>query len=57
MADIKHQISIQAAPEKVYAALATQTGLRGWWTADTKADEKTGGNAEFGFENAGWFSA
>ena len=45
MAEIKHQIPIQAAPEKVYAALATQQGLRGWWTADTDADEKVGGKA------------
>jgi len=53
MAEIKHQIPIKAAPEKVYAALATQKGLRGWWTADTKADEKAGGEAEFGFERRG----
>jgi uncharacterized protein YndB with AHSA1/START domain len=24
--------------------------LRGWWTADARADEKVGGKAEFGFE-------
>jgi uncharacterized protein YndB with AHSA1/START domain len=53
MAEIKHQINIQATPEKVYAALATQNGLRSWWTADTKADEKTGGKAEFGFDKRG----
>ena len=50
MAEIKHQTSIAAAPNKVYAALATQAGLRGWWTADTTADEKAGGKAEFGFD-------
>jgi uncharacterized protein YndB with AHSA1/START domain len=32
MADLKHQISINAAPEKVYAAIATQAGLRSWWS-------------------------
>jgi uncharacterized protein YndB with AHSA1/START domain len=53
MADLKHQIPIQASPEKVYAALATQAGLCGWWTADTKVDEKIGGTAEFGFEKRG----
>jgi uncharacterized protein YndB with AHSA1/START domain len=53
MADLKHQISIQAAPAKVYAALATQAGLGGWWTADTTADEKAGGKAEFGFDKRG----
>ena len=28
-------------------------GLRGWWTADTKTDEKVGGKAEFGFDKRG----
>jgi len=38
MAELKHQIAIKATQDKVYAALATQNGLRGWWTADTTAD-------------------
>jgi uncharacterized protein YndB with AHSA1/START domain len=50
MAELRHQISIRATPKKVFAALATEAGLRGWWTADTKADEKSGGKAEFGFD-------
>jgi uncharacterized protein YndB with AHSA1/START domain len=33
--------------------IATQAGLRGWWTADTRVDEKVGGNAEFGFDKRG----
>jgi uncharacterized protein YndB with AHSA1/START domain len=53
MAEMKHQIPINAAPEKVYAALATSAGLAGWWTADSKADEKVGGKAEFGFDKRG----
>ncbi len=53
MADLHHQINIDTKPEKVYAALTTQEGLRGWWTADTKADEKVGGKAEFGFDKRG----
>ncbi len=53
MAEIKHQIPIKTTPEKVYAAIATQAGLRGWWTADTTADEQVGGKAEFGFERRG----
>ena len=53
MPEIKHQIPIKAAPEKVYAALVTQAGLRGWWTADTTADEKVGGKAVFGFDKRG----
>ena len=50
MAELRHQIPIDASQDKVYAALATQAGLCGWWTADTKADQKIGGKAEFGFE-------
>ena len=53
MITIKHQITISASADKVYAALATQAGLRGWWTADTQADEKAGGKAEFGFDRHG----
>ena len=50
MPDLKHQVPIDASPAKVYAAIATQNGMRGWWTADTKMDEKPGGKAEFGFD-------
>jgi uncharacterized protein YndB with AHSA1/START domain len=50
MAELRHQIPINSTQDKVYAAIATQAGLRGWWTADAKADEKVGGKAEFGFE-------
>ncbi|HEX4595308.1 MAG TPA: SRPBCC domain-containing protein [Bryobacteraceae bacterium] len=53
MAELKHQINIKAAPQQVYAALATQAGLRSWWTADTRADETAGGKAEFGFDKGG----
>jgi uncharacterized protein YndB with AHSA1/START domain len=53
MAEIKHQIPIDATPDKVYAALVTQAGLRGWWTADAKADEMVGGKSEFGFDKRG----
>ena len=50
MAELRHQIFIQAKPEAVYAALATQTGLRGWWTADATSEEKAGSEAVFGFD-------
>jgi uncharacterized protein YndB with AHSA1/START domain len=53
MTTIKHQITINTSPDKVYAALATQAGLRQWWTADTNADGKAGGKAEFGFDKGG----
>jgi uncharacterized protein YndB with AHSA1/START domain len=50
MADLHHQIPIQVAPENVFAAIATQSGMRSWWTADTQMEERIGGQAEFGFE-------
>jgi uncharacterized protein YndB with AHSA1/START domain len=53
MAELRHQILIKAAPAKVYAAIATQAGLAGWWTADSKTEDKVGGRAEFGFDKRG----
>ena len=50
MPDLTHMVPIGAAPAKVYAAVATQAGMRGWWTADTQMEEKVGGKAEFGFD-------
>jgi uncharacterized protein YndB with AHSA1/START domain len=50
MAELRHQISINASAEKIYAAITTSAGLAGWWTADSKADDRIGGKAEFGFE-------
>jgi hypothetical protein len=53
MAELRDQILIKAAPAKVYAAIATQAGLRHRWTADSKTEDKVGGKAEFGFDNRG----
>jgi uncharacterized protein YndB with AHSA1/START domain len=50
MAERKPQIAINSTPEKVYAALTTEAGLRHWWTADASTEDKVGGNAEFGFD-------
>ena len=50
MADLRHQITINAAPAKVYEALTTQEGLRAWWTADAATEKKVGGKAEVGFD-------
>ena len=49
MASIKHYLLIKAAPAKVYKAVTTTDGLKGWWTLDANADEKVGGVAEFIF--------
>ena len=50
MPTLHHLVPINAPPEKVFAAIATQTGNRGWWTADSEVDGKIGGKAEFGFD-------
>lgn len=51
MADMHHQVPIDASPEKVYEAIATQKGLQGWWTGDCMAEPRVGSVAEFGFYN------
>jgi uncharacterized protein YndB with AHSA1/START domain len=53
MTDLFHNVPINAAPDKVYAAIATQAGMQGWWTRDTTMTAKVGGKAEFGFDNRG----
>jgi uncharacterized protein YndB with AHSA1/START domain len=53
MPDLKHQVPIDATRATVYAAIATEDGMRHWWTADTTMDEKPGGKAEFGFDKRG----
>ena len=50
MADINHQIAIDASPDSIFAALATRRGLENWWTSDVAGDETVGGTAEFGFQ-------
>jgi uncharacterized protein YndB with AHSA1/START domain len=50
MVTLHHLVPIKAAPDKVFAAIATQAGNRGWWTADSTVEKKPGGKAEFGFD-------
>ena len=49
MADMYHEIQVQAPLSKVYDAIATQEGLCSWWTADSVVESREGGSAEFGF--------
>jgi uncharacterized protein YndB with AHSA1/START domain len=54
MPDILHEVTIAAAPDKVYEAITTQKGLAGWWgltTADT-AKPKLGFGDVFEFNGA-----
>lgn len=45
-------IALNADPAKVYAAIATTAGLRGWWTTACNGDTRIGGVIHFGFECA-----
>jgi uncharacterized protein YndB with AHSA1/START domain len=49
MADILHQLFIQASPEQVYKALTERDGLASWWTRDTVVEPVQGLTAQFGF--------
>ena len=49
MPDIRHELKIDALPERVFAALSTEKGFRGWWTRDVKFEPRVGRVAEFGF--------
>jgi uncharacterized protein YndB with AHSA1/START domain len=53
MVELNHRVPIAASAAKVYAAVATTEGNRGWWTADSKVDTQVGGQAEFGFDKRG----
>lgn len=49
MPDMLHEISVDRPPGDVYAALTTEDGLTGWWTADVEAEPREGSTALFGF--------
>jgi len=49
MADIRHEIKIDAPAERVFAALSTAKGFRGWWTRDVQFEPRLGRVAVFGF--------
>jgi len=49
MADIGHQITIDAKPESVFDAVTTREGLTSWWTADADAEPREGAEAVFRF--------
>jgi uncharacterized protein YndB with AHSA1/START domain len=34
MINMPHQIMINSAPEKVYEAITTTEGIKGWWSTD-----------------------
>ena len=42
MEAIRHQLIIKEIPEKVYAALTTEDGLKSWWAKQTTAKPEVG---------------
>jgi len=42
MADMYHQVHIDAVPENVYQAISTEEALKSWCTADTEAEPRVG---------------
>src|SRR5882724_9657703 len=53
MPNIMHRLKIQAPPDRVYQAISTAEGIRGWWTRDADIDPREGGIAVFRFPNYG----
>jgi len=53
MADIHHQVGINASPEKIYASLTTNSGLSQWWTNDVSGAGEEGSVIEFRFNGGG----
>lgn len=53
MADIHHTIEILALPSRVYEALTTAGGIRGWWTEDADLEEVIDGKGVFRFDYSG----
>lgn len=49
MDNYRQQLVISATPAALYQALATQAGLRAWWTETCTADANVGGLATFEF--------
>lgn len=51
--DLVFHVDIDGSAEDIYQAIATEKGLKSWWTRDTEADEQEHGKATFGFGRRG----
>jgi uncharacterized protein YndB with AHSA1/START domain len=51
MAEILHQLTINASPAEVYRALTDQKGLANWWTRHVRTDSMVNSIAEFTFDH------
>lgn len=50
--EIMFAVDIDAEPKAVYEAIATEEGLKSFWTPDVDAAPEVGSVARFGFEKA-----
>jgi uncharacterized protein YndB with AHSA1/START domain len=53
MSVIKDEVRIQAPAAKIYQALTSQAGYRGWWNKTGEVDEASGGTARLHFVKEG----
>ena len=49
MVDILHRVGINARPDKVFDALTTIEGVRGWWVSAAAGAASKDGTIDFGF--------
>jgi uncharacterized protein YndB with AHSA1/START domain len=54
MNSIYHQVGIEAAKERVHAAITQPGELAAWWTRETEGESRVGGTLQFRFEGAGF---
>jgi len=50
---IKEKIIVRGSTEKVFDALTTNAGYRGWWSKDCQIAEKVGGESKLKFDKNG----
>jgi len=50
--NIVFQFEIEAEPTRVAEAIASEDGIRGWWTDSAEVPEGTGGVIRLGFAMA-----
>lgn len=48
MSDILHRVGIDAKPDKVFDALTTIEGLRGWWSSTASGSAAQGDIIKYG---------
>ena len=51
--DIKHNLKINASAETIYNAVATEKGITGWWSKDSKVGETIGSDSILNFDKQG----